>query len=246
MKVALCLSGHVRTYLKCKQSLFDCIIHKYNPDIFIHTWNDIGYGLNGRPKNFINNETKKIININFVYGDSSLEFIRNCGIVNEDMFQDLKCKKIKIEDYSKVEKYILNISKKIYNKNSYDYPPNFISAQRKIYLCNELVKKYEKENNFKYDIIIKSRFDIKYDLINIKNEINNIYIPIAESYGIFSDIFAYGDNELMNKYQRFFIHLNEYNKKKLCFNPHTILKEHCNIHSIPFVIDPEIKLNLYR
>jgi|UniRef100_A0A6C0IZ50 hypothetical protein len=33
----------------------------------------------------------------------------------------------------------------------------------KIKLCNELRKEYEQENNIKYDIVIKTRFDVYYE-----------------------------------------------------------------------------------
>jgi hypothetical protein len=47
-----------------------------------------------------------------------------------------------------------------------------------IYLANELKKKYETQNNFKYDCVIRCRFDITVD-IKIKFEdydTNNIYV----------------------------------------------------------------------
>ncbi|MGL6338266.1 MAG: hypothetical protein ACRC80_03910, partial [Waterburya sp.] len=43
LKVALCISGQLRGYEKAFQSWQEHIIERLNPDIFVHTWTDIGF-----------------------------------------------------------------------------------------------------------------------------------------------------------------------------------------------------------
>lgn len=38
MKIALCLSGYVRTYRRCFDALKAFVLEPLNPDVFIHTW----------------------------------------------------------------------------------------------------------------------------------------------------------------------------------------------------------------
>ena len=42
MKIALCISGQMRTCKSTFPTVFRTLIAKYNPDIFIHTWNIVG------------------------------------------------------------------------------------------------------------------------------------------------------------------------------------------------------------
>jgi hypothetical protein len=91
----------------------------------------------------------------------------------------------------------------------------------------ELLKKYEQQTGQFYDVIIKSRYDVLYEIApgfasllgnTIKN--NCIYLPSSNPYelaGSYSDIFALGTRQEMEKYFSFNDHLIEaasiYNEK---------------------------------
>lgn len=91
----------------------------------------------------------------------------------------------------------------------------------------ELLKKYEQQTGQVYDVIIKSRYDVLYEIAPgfaslpgnaIKN--NCIYLPSSNPYelaGSYSDIFALGTRQEMEKYFSFNNHLDEaasiYDKK---------------------------------
>jgi hypothetical protein len=45
MKVALCLSGQMRTYRECYRSLDKFILQPLQPDVFIHTWENQGVSI---------------------------------------------------------------------------------------------------------------------------------------------------------------------------------------------------------
>jgi hypothetical protein len=159
MKIALCLTGHIRRYEHCKDRFFYAIINKYRPDVFIHTWDEQGLGLNGRSKEGLNEETLEAIRKNIKYGCSEVEYKRGGTKITPSYFDHMKPTKVVIETYSDIEPQILKMAENITNKSFDDYPPNFISAQRKAYLCDQLRIKHEQENGFNYDAIIKTRFD---------------------------------------------------------------------------------------
>lgn len=246
MNIALCLTGHVRTYDNCKDSLFKCIINEYMPDVFIQTWDEMGHGLNGRPSDNKNEETVKKILQNSSHGNSSVEFKRGMGSVTMDIFENLYPKKLIIENYDVVEPHILQLSSQVTNKYSYDYPPNFISAQRQSMCCFELLELYEQENDIQYDIVIKSRFDILYNSITLNLNTDKLHVPNSQSYGIFSDIFGYSNKILMKKYLSFFNKIPEYIKENMFFNPHHALREHINKENVEFIIDDSLQLDILR
>ena len=77
----------------------------------------------------------------------------------------------------------------------------------------ELLKQYEVENNFQYDIVVKTRYDLLYEIVPGFNRIiaeclktKNVYLPSSNPYellGSYSDIFAIGGREEMEKYFSF-------------------------------------------
>ena len=78
----------------------------------------------------------------------------------------------------------------------------------KLYKCYNLLCDYEKENNLKYDIIIKSRFDIILTNLNsydIKTfDLNNkLYCYNFQTF--ISDCWAIGNRFIMDKYCNYLI-----------------------------------------
>ena len=249
MKVALCLSGHFRTFLLCKDSLLSNFILEYNPDIFIHTWDNLGFGRNGT--NGGNNISKwtgndmEIINTNSVYGNSRIEFYRNSPAL-DDIYKCLNPKEIVIETYEDVEKDILELSANINNKFPYDYPVNIISLWRKKYLCNELKRQYEINNNFKYDIVVSTRPDIQYFTKLCLTLNNKIITPSAQSYGAISDLFGYSSSNDMDIYCSLYTKIREYNDQHVHFNPHVLLVHHLKVHGLEFIIDPQLNIDVNK
>lgn len=245
MKVALCLSGHFRTYNLCKESLFKNIINPFNPDVFIHTWDNLGFGRNGTKVNNAEKWTKNdsdIIKQNSNLGLSILEFYRNSPPI-EKIYEDLNPKSVVIEKYEDVEEEIKNIALSVKNKYEYDYPVNTVSLWRKRFLCCELKKEFEK--NFTYDIVIVTRPDIRYNSVSLELT-NKIHTPYAHSYGVCSDIFAYSNSQNMDIYSSIFNHISEYNEKNVSFNPHNLLKEHLNLQKLNFILDYNLNLDVEK
>jgi hypothetical protein len=100
----------------------------------------------------------------------------------ELVLSTLKPKKFKIDEYS--EKF----------REGY----NFNSMFKSIYESNELKKQYEIENDLKYDVVIRYRYDIMienivdftcYDMTKL-----NIKIGYIDKLKVFNDIFAFSNS----------------------------------------------------
>ena len=136
-------------------------------------------------------------------------------------------------------------NKKPQSKNN--LKPNTISMFEKIYKCNKLKSDYEKQFNFKYDIVIRMRPDIMiysdfdfsnfdkkylYYPVNIVNKFNEcLNLENTLNYGI-TDQISYGSSDIMNKHSEIYTHLN--NKQEFdCKLPEVILKKYIYQNKIP-------------
>ena len=164
MKIAICLSGQPRFIEKGVENFKKNILNYENIDIFIHSWFD---------------ENNK--NIEFDSSQSYLNF--KVGKQNENtlqLFNDLFPKKIKLE--------------KPKNFEELSHLPDLPTAKQtklasmfySIYEANQLKKQYEQENNFIYDLVIKTRIDINYneqlDIFKIAKDINKNNIFASKKY----------------------------------------------------------------
>ena len=188
-KIALCISGYLRTFEECYPSSLKNIIQDYNCDIFIHTYDKVRAMPCYHNFDKYDRELKYKLNINF------LEQIPNLKVLSIESWNDIK---YKFYEFQKK----LNI----------DYTPSVYAYLYKIFMCNELKKKYELENNFKYDFVIRTRGDqiftkkIIYDINKNEILINSYAVgdedqihhcsPENEFYKqLLNDRFAVGDSE---------------------------------------------------
>jgi hypothetical protein len=149
MKIAVLLCGHIRTWEECKDSFFN--FFPSDIDIFIHT-----YTQQYRYHPYIQGTLDLTNDINDLKVDNTT-----------NLFNLKNFKKVVIEEELTEEDVDLS-----------EYPINLdvYSQIRKVKLCNELRKEWEKENNIKYDIVIKTRFDVCYQgIINLNIDFNKIY-----------------------------------------------------------------------
>jgi len=132
-KIAMCISGYLRTFEDCYPSIYKNIIKDNDIDIFIHTYDKIGNSSGWRHPI----DLSKDINMDF------LSSIPNIKVIEVQKWDNIK---YKFEKHRKFQPNITNI--------------NVIATIfYKIYMCNETRKRYEQENNIKYDLIIRMRGD---------------------------------------------------------------------------------------
>ena len=111
-----------------------------------------------------------------------------------------------------------------------------------IFMCNELKRKYEIQNNFKYNLVIRSRADYFWFrcLTNIELQLaqNNILIPADWAFkGVRpyarADVFAIGGSKLMDTYSLMFDKISDYINVIGMFHPESLCGYHLMINSIP-------------
>lgn len=132
-KIAMCISGYLRTFEECYPSIKKNIIDGNDIDIFIHTYDKIGNSSGWRHPIDLSQD----INMEF------LESIPNLKVLAVQKWDNIR---YQFEKFRQYQPNITNI--------------NVIGTIfYKIYMCNQLRKQYELENNIKYDIIIRMRGD---------------------------------------------------------------------------------------
>lgn len=132
-KIAICISGYLRTFEECYPSILKNIIDDNDVDIFIHTYEKLGNSSGWRHTIDLSED----INLNF------LEKIPNLKVIVVQNWDNIK---YQFEKFREFHPNVTNI--------------NVIATIfYKIFKCNELRKEYERENNIKYDLIIRMRGD---------------------------------------------------------------------------------------
>ena len=135
MKLALLIYGHMRTYKKCYENLKKNLLNLYDIDVFIHTWDVI----EAATRSWHNRHMEKLP-------------------LTEELFEEIK----NIYNPISIE---TGTQEKIYNDVT--LPGSALSYAGHKYMMisqnnvTEQKIKYEKENNFKYDAVIKIRPDIR-------------------------------------------------------------------------------------
>jgi len=152
---------------------------------------------------------------------------------------------IEIEDKNKIiellnPKYIIWLNKNQHIKFNNNYSPNINYMFEKIYLCNNLKKKYEKENNFIYDFAVKTRPDLhiksKIPSNIVNNTENTFYSPCNFKLDFATSILRLGvsdqiwmsNSKIMNIASDIFLdNINLKDKyENLCQVPEILLKKY--------------------
>jgi hypothetical protein len=193
MKVALCLSGHLRKFDQTYPSLQKYFLDRYDCDIFIHTWDKLGYQSNFRKDQIINNTNDRINDINFLF----------------------KPKKIIVEHSSFIDE--LRKEANIYAPHLVTQPKpahHMASMFYKIYACNELRKHYQLETNVEYDWVVRSRTDLLFhgNVTIPEHDIENkIFMPRSTFHSHwYNDQFAIASPNNMDVYSSAFFDIPEY------------------------------------
>ncbi|WP_373447859.1 sugar transferase [Campylobacter bilis] len=229
-KIALCLCGALRPgWRDSIKALINSFSNLGDIDVFIHSWDEesLWPGVGGNGIGWIRRFFHPIIdhcpselimsNIDFskkfpnVFSVLSKEI--NKKISEKELFAlDLKVKKVTLESYSKVVSRLgeLQNDSKIYYG---------------IYQVYKSMEEYEKQNNFKYDFIVRIRSD--YIIVNNDIKIEDLHLlELNEIYdaryncGIDGSL-EIGRRNAMENYMKTWIYAKE-NKQNIYF--HSCLK----------------------
>mgnify|MGYP003676164788 FL=1 len=182
MKTAICISGQPRQINEAYDNIKKNLIDPYSPDIFIHLWLDpINMG-----QDLINSWGKNVGEVEY-------------GVLS-NVYDKYKPKKIKVENQIPF-KHVDNLPKEVKEKNE-NYHFNMVSMLYSINEANNLKIQYEIENEFKYDIVVRNRFDLE-----LRSDINLLTLNLNEKiyclkdcpyYNGVNDQFAVGNSENMD------------------------------------------------
>lgn len=270
MKIAICISGHVRNMipfydggriLKITGEHIDTpgiipIISKLKDfnidyDVYISSWNTTGRWLE---------PTKLPYNDNIDQNQARLgiyEHERN--LIDTSQFDKIEnLVKCEVEDDTMLIDEIVDLSLKYKNiiepgqfdmdreeQRKYQIFSMFRKCQRSIDLI---------ENPEQYDLILRTRFDVTFDLNRVVSSIedilnnNSILIPSnfefggenAEGGGRICDSFALGSPQNMTKYAKvydFFKKSETYdhlNNNDIWFCPHSLLRQHLILNQVNY------------
>jgi len=169
MKIAICLSGQFRTGEYALPSLLN-FFQGHDCDYFCHSWQDNNLRLATPDRH-----RKSLDTIDSKFDKDYIE---------STLQELLKPKKIVIEENShKDAKYVGPWSELFYS----------------LMMANWLKKEYEVENNFKYDLVVKTRYDFVYYPESTFNPISQLqYEPLTDHLEIFTN----GSNRMNMEYSR--------------------------------------------
>lgn len=154
-------------------------------------------------------------------------------ISNSKSIKDLEnffmIKQIHIEEWSSVINQLEKIQNIIHSHAEETTILNTLSMFYKIKQCYSLIK------DEKYDIVIRNRIDIKFD--NFLTLDKNLYLNVpagGDHRGGLLDLFAYGSQQIMQKYCSLYDYLSEYIiNNRVIFHPESLLRYHCNNLNLP-------------
>jgi len=140
---------------------------------------------------------------------------------------------------------LFNITSYNQQSPSNDIAPNGISKKKFIHYSmfysimksNELKKIHETDNNFKYDCVIKCRFDnVLLSKLDVsKYDLNCVYSPWIHKHGVISDWLNFSNSEIMDTYSLAWNNMQTYDKQNvnMC-SGEEILTKHLKTNNIDF------------
>lgn len=162
MKVALCLSGQPKLYDKGYPFLKKYLIDEYNiEDVFVHFWWNDKTGSIGTPPPWQPGVGDEIIqnknhysNIQELYNPVLMTY--DTPMVNQIKVTD-KERELKPEGGGQACELWFNHSKRT-REYLYNHYRSMFKSQ---YIVNQLKREHERQQGFKYDLVVRTRFDIE-------------------------------------------------------------------------------------
>ncbi len=205
MKVAVCFSGHMRTYDKTYQSLKLNLLDHYDTDIFIHTWSKSN---NVRGKDF---------------GKDDID-------IEKEIKEIYKPKSLLIEPQ---KEFKLNFCE-CFNFARTN-PHNVFSKMYSMSCVGNLLKEYQLNNDVQYDIVLSLRSDMEFlKPIKLIKEENKIFIPgnVRVPENTYHDYYAYGSSNIMQVYFNVYNEFDNICKKLNKFKPEKVLTDYIDSKNI--------------
>lgn len=219
MKVAICISGQLRTFERTFPALSKFILEPFHCDVFVSTWND-----SGLPE-----------------GVSAPVALQKAADLYRPVVFDHEC-------WTEVLKRWGDLSFLASRCRADAHADRVLGMFYKIWRSNELKKEYEKANGFVYDVVIRSRADVLYfespEIDQIYSDM--IYLGNKFGYGGLTDQFAFGPSATMDIYSSVVHRIAEYAQLGCVVHPETLLEWHLRTHLRQGVLFSRVPFRLDR
>lgn len=205
MRVAICLSGQVRSAKECFPFIYENIIKPNNADVFFHTYFD--------PSNLYMEKTHIDRGDCFLHPKIIEEIISLYKPVAYLVEKPKNLLKPSLEmSETRLKRSIEFNSNKNWSREQHKHHiiKQMMSMFYSIFKANELKENYANENGFIYDYVIRVRFDLVpltplncslYD----KNKI--YFLNLGHPDNLISDWINFGSNLIMNIYASIYLHI---------------------------------------
>jgi len=197
MKIAICISGFVRVWKHTRKSFEEQLVkgqgYGIDYDLFLHTYRQNLHEFTAEEAD----ETMTDQEIKALFSGLPVK-----ALIIEDREKVLPGIMIEAERYKSLPNFHLP-QKESSDTNSIEIPIGVRTYDhlRKVHLCNEERKKYEKEQGIKYDLVVKTRFDIVY-FNPPRWEVcldNKVHFGFGATFGWPDDTFCICKPEIMDR-----------------------------------------------
>jgi len=176
MKIAACFSGQLGTFQKCFHNQKEIFIDENNCDIFVHTSDAISQ----KGNRILNPDWEKHVHEykDYLVENGKSQWRKNYGTygIIYNIPRDVAMKSVqnvyekRLKAFFIEKEPIFDIDKEL-EITKWQWLKN--KQFEKMYKCNELLHLYESMKDIKYDIVVRSRFDIVFTRkINIQQIIS--------------------------------------------------------------------------
>ena len=227
MKIALCLSGQPRFLEEGYSQLYNHLLSRYSIDCFVHTWWSCNMsGVNMTTLPMTNPQGRS-----YIFKPNTIEYIK--------------------EKYNPVSFFYE--PQKHFDRIDRVQPNDTTSVQSMFYsikMSNQLKTEYEKANNFKYDMVIRSRTDIIIEtlLLDKLTEKNCVYThSVGQNIDFPNDQLAVSDSISSDYYSCLYDNLISYrNEGFTLFVGERLLKYHMTKSNIKSCYTSFISNNIFK
>lgn len=211
MKVCLLLSGQLRNAKEMFPHFKKNLLDIYDVDVYISTW-----------------QSEYIQEVIDLYNPVSIDIEKY-----EAGFEDKWIEETKNGNSFEVKwiEEVKNTSQRIEKSSNLK---SCLSMWYKTMRVNRIKNDYQKLMGIQYDVVIKTRPDIRFDEpVNISKIIpNTLYIPLGwDWFNGINDLMAWGDTDVMNSYCNLFYEFNNLITKSHNLSAETVLKEYIKNNS---------------
>jgi len=167
MKVAILITGHIRTWSECKNNFLESFNH-LKPDVFVSTY-DLQYNYHPAGQHWMGGIPDTYLSTREI----------------ESLFKEVNTIVIDVE---KIESVYSDYTDRLpYIETNFKNDLHTFLQYRKISRAIQFMKNYENEINSKYDVVIKIRSDIYHNKFDCKIGDNSV---IVDSGNLFpNDVF---------------------------------------------------------